>query len=91
MLMNCEMSTETEWIWSRVHASWRCAEHQVAHVLRAAIAHNQLSAELDPYLTETFIHSTVTGLILRSLRDAAKAASRLIVSQILSGLRGAAR
>jgi TetR/AcrR family acrAB operon transcriptional repressor len=92
MLMHCEMSTETEWIWSRLHAIWRCAEHQMARALRAAIAHNQLSAELDPYLAATFIHSTVTGLIIRSLREpplaATKAVARLIASQILSGIGG---
>ncbi|CAB3788999.1 HTH-type transcriptional regulator TtgR [Paraburkholderia ultramafica] len=95
MLMRCEMSTETEWLWSRLHASWRGAEHQMARALRAAIARNQLSAELDPYLAATFIHSTVMGLILRSLREpplaVSRAVARLIVSQILSGIKGSAR
>jgi TetR/AcrR family acrAB operon transcriptional repressor len=94
MLMRCEKSTETEWIWSRLHASWRCAEHQMARALKEAIAHNQLSAELDPYLAATFIHSTVTGLILRSVREpplATKGVARLIVSQVLSGIKGSAR
>ncbi|MGU7770265.1 TetR family transcriptional regulator [Burkholderia sp. MR1-5-21] len=95
MLMRCELSNETEWIWHRMHASWRCAEHQMARALRAAITHNQLSADLDPYQAAAFIHSTVTGLILRSLREpplaATKAVARQIASQIMSGIKGAAR
>ena len=94
MLMRCERSAETEWLWSRLHASWRGAERQLVRALRAAIAHNQLSAELDPYLAATFVQSTVTGLILRSLREpplaVTKTVARQIASQILSGLKRSA-
>lgn len=95
MLMRCEMCAETEWLWNRLHANWRCAEHQMARSLRKAIACNQLRAEIDPYVAATLIHSIVTGLVFRSLREprlpTTKAALRMVVSQILSGITGAGR